>query len=173
MKIILKTISTKHNNSGEAAVLCLVKKFRAFCGLTIWKVVQIWPGQTVTCLHTISPGHIWTTLYIYSINMCIYMVYIYTYIYHIYIHIYSIYMCIYIHIHIYTYTHITSTPSYTTNYTKWLPVSDCSLNRHQAYELVRTMNENLTANKDMRSHSVHKNTNKWEITWYTHITCKR
>jgi hypothetical protein len=26
-------------------------------------VVQIWPGQTVTCLHTISPGHIWTTLY--------------------------------------------------------------------------------------------------------------
>jgi hypothetical protein len=27
-------------------------------------VVQIWSGQTVTCLHTISPGHIWTTLYI-------------------------------------------------------------------------------------------------------------
>jgi hypothetical protein len=27
-------------------------------------VVQIWPGQTVTCLHTNSPGHIWTTLYI-------------------------------------------------------------------------------------------------------------
>jgi hypothetical protein len=26
-------------------------------------VVQIWPGQTVTCLHTNSPGHIWTTLY--------------------------------------------------------------------------------------------------------------
>jgi hypothetical protein len=26
-------------------------------------VVQIWPGQTVTSLHTISPGHIWTTLY--------------------------------------------------------------------------------------------------------------
>ena len=31
----------------------------------IYKVVQIWPGQTVTCLHTISPGHIWTTLYYY------------------------------------------------------------------------------------------------------------
>jgi hypothetical protein len=31
--------------------------------LSICKVVQIWPGQTVTCLHTISPGHIWTTLY--------------------------------------------------------------------------------------------------------------
>jgi hypothetical protein len=29
-----------------------------------YKVVQIWPGQTVTCLHTISPGHIWTNLYI-------------------------------------------------------------------------------------------------------------
>ena len=30
-----------------------------------YKVVQIWPGQTVTCLHTNSPGHIWTTLYYY------------------------------------------------------------------------------------------------------------
>jgi hypothetical protein len=29
-----------------------------------YKVVQIWPGQTVTCLHTNGPGHIWTTLYI-------------------------------------------------------------------------------------------------------------
>jgi hypothetical protein len=28
-----------------------------------YKVVQIWPGQTVTCLHTNSPSHIWTTLY--------------------------------------------------------------------------------------------------------------
>jgi hypothetical protein len=27
------------------------------------RLVQIWPGQTVTCLHTNSPGHIWTTLY--------------------------------------------------------------------------------------------------------------
>jgi hypothetical protein len=27
-------------------------------------VVQIWPGQTVTCLHTNRPGHIWTTLYL-------------------------------------------------------------------------------------------------------------
>jgi hypothetical protein len=31
--------------------------------LTIYKVVQIWPEQTVTCLHTNSHGHIWTTLY--------------------------------------------------------------------------------------------------------------
>jgi hypothetical protein len=30
---------------------------------TGYKVVQIWPGQTVTCLHTNRPGHIWTTLY--------------------------------------------------------------------------------------------------------------
>jgi hypothetical protein len=29
----------------------------------MYKVVHIWPGQTVTCLHTNSPGHIWTTLY--------------------------------------------------------------------------------------------------------------
>jgi hypothetical protein len=28
------------------------------------KVVQIWPGKTVTCLHTSRPGHIWITLYI-------------------------------------------------------------------------------------------------------------
>jgi hypothetical protein len=28
-----------------------------------YKVVQIWPGQTVTCLHTYRPGHIWTALY--------------------------------------------------------------------------------------------------------------
>jgi hypothetical protein len=29
-----------------------------------YKVVQILPGQTVTCIHTNRPGHIWTTLYI-------------------------------------------------------------------------------------------------------------
>jgi hypothetical protein len=33
----------------------------------LYKVVQIWPGQTVTCLHTNSPGHIWTTLYMYRL----------------------------------------------------------------------------------------------------------
>jgi hypothetical protein len=31
-----------------------------------YKVVQIWPGQTLTSLHTNSPGHIWTTLYFWS-----------------------------------------------------------------------------------------------------------
>ena len=30
----------------------------------MYRVVQIWPGQTVTCLHTDRPGHIWTTLYV-------------------------------------------------------------------------------------------------------------
>jgi hypothetical protein len=34
------------------------------CMIWKYKVVQIWPGQTVTCLRTNSPGHIWTTLYI-------------------------------------------------------------------------------------------------------------
>jgi hypothetical protein len=33
------------------------------CFLELYKVVQIWPGQTVTCLHTNIPGHIWTSLY--------------------------------------------------------------------------------------------------------------
>jgi hypothetical protein len=36
----------------------------------MYKVVQIWPGQTVTCLHTNSPGHIWTTLYLYYPTRC-------------------------------------------------------------------------------------------------------
>jgi hypothetical protein len=34
-----------------------------WCCAFMYKVVQIWPGQTVTSLQTISPGHIWTTLY--------------------------------------------------------------------------------------------------------------
>jgi hypothetical protein len=32
-------------------------------------VVQIWPGQTVTCLHTNRPSHIWTTLYYISLSV--------------------------------------------------------------------------------------------------------
>jgi hypothetical protein len=36
-----------------------------------YKVVQIWPGQTMTCLHTISPGHIWTTLYYILLCVCV------------------------------------------------------------------------------------------------------
>jgi hypothetical protein len=42
--------------------LCRVNTYKA--REAIYKVVQIWPGQTVTCLHTNSPGHIWTTLHV-------------------------------------------------------------------------------------------------------------
>ena len=38
--------------------------------LCMYKVVQIWPGQTVTCLHTNRPGHIWTTLYFVFLMRC-------------------------------------------------------------------------------------------------------
>jgi hypothetical protein len=37
---------------------------RAQAHIQKYKVVQIWPVQTVTCLHTDRPGHIWTTLYV-------------------------------------------------------------------------------------------------------------
>jgi hypothetical protein len=33
-------------------------------GNSMYKVVQIWPGQTVTYLHPNSPSRTWTTLYI-------------------------------------------------------------------------------------------------------------
>jgi hypothetical protein len=36
----------------------------------MYKVVQIWPGQTVTCWHTNNPGHIWTTLYFIRFLCC-------------------------------------------------------------------------------------------------------
>jgi hypothetical protein len=54
------------------AMLCLVRMADVTLVLQVarisdeqrkYKVVQVWPGQTVTCLHTNSPGHIWTTLY--------------------------------------------------------------------------------------------------------------
>jgi hypothetical protein len=35
---------------------------KAYLCSSLYKVVQIWPGHTVTCLYTNSPGHIWTTL---------------------------------------------------------------------------------------------------------------
>jgi hypothetical protein len=60
--------------------------------LYIYKVVQIWPGQTVTSLHTISPGHIWTTLYNY---VCTYV---------------FVYICIHIHIYISIYGAIPNRP---------------------------------------------------------------
>jgi hypothetical protein len=43
-----------------------IRKHLLNCRLSLflYKVFQIWAGQTMTCLHTISPGHIWTTLYL-------------------------------------------------------------------------------------------------------------
>jgi hypothetical protein len=35
----------------------------------MYKVVQIWPGQTVTCLHTNRPGYIWNTFYMFLISL--------------------------------------------------------------------------------------------------------
>ena len=46
----------------KADYLCSYTKHTARLK-TFYKVVQIWPGQTVTCLHTNRPSHIWTTLY--------------------------------------------------------------------------------------------------------------
>jgi hypothetical protein len=50
----------------------------------MYKVVQIWPGQTVTCLHTNSPGHIWTTLYV-CVYVCVYV---------------CMYVCMYVCVHV-------------------------------------------------------------------------
>jgi hypothetical protein len=49
--------NNNNNNNSELRKLCAQPHG------VIYKVVQIWPGQTVTCLHTNRPGHIWTTLY--------------------------------------------------------------------------------------------------------------
>ena len=54
VRVPIKAGSTKINYTLFCACTHVLSKY---------KVVQIWPGQTVTCLHTISPGHIWTTLY--------------------------------------------------------------------------------------------------------------
>jgi hypothetical protein len=65
------------HNTSEGMVLAITWSYRlrshalrplGHLQVQIYKVVQIWPGQTVTCLHTISPGHIWTTLYIHLAN---------------------------------------------------------------------------------------------------------
>jgi hypothetical protein len=53
---------------------CKKVKFKLFLSPSMYstyKVVQIWPGQTVTCLHTNRPGHIWTTLYMANINVVV------------------------------------------------------------------------------------------------------
>ena len=47
----------------SAQISSLAPNSRTNSALNIYKVVQISPGQTVNCLHTNRPGHIWTTLY--------------------------------------------------------------------------------------------------------------
>ena len=47
----------------EEGSLYILKLIWVLIWMKKYKVVQIWPGQTVTSLHKISPGHIWTTLY--------------------------------------------------------------------------------------------------------------
>jgi hypothetical protein len=34
----------------------------------IYNVIQIWPGRSVCKQVTVCPGHIWTTLYIHTLN---------------------------------------------------------------------------------------------------------
>ena len=43
---------------------CRLCSWVSDCRNCMVKVVQIWPGLTAACLHTISPDHILTTLYI-------------------------------------------------------------------------------------------------------------
>jgi hypothetical protein len=38
--------------------------------LTLYKVVQIWPGRFVCKQVTVCPGHIWTTLYVHCLSCC-------------------------------------------------------------------------------------------------------
>jgi hypothetical protein len=55
---------TRQNKNTSAFIKQGACTVNVLCQLQVkYKVVQIWPGQTVTCLHTNSPGHIWTTLY--------------------------------------------------------------------------------------------------------------
>jgi hypothetical protein len=55
IKVLCKILSKKYTPS---------KTQCAKTDLSKYKVAEIWPGQTVTCLHTNSPGHILTTFYI-------------------------------------------------------------------------------------------------------------
>jgi hypothetical protein len=52
---------------------CFILHIWIICVLPVksvmYKVVQIRPGQTVTCLHTNNPSHIWTTLYQHKVKL--------------------------------------------------------------------------------------------------------
>jgi len=58
-----------------ASVFVLFTKyyFRGTCGMCggkeKYKLVQIWPGHMRLVYTEISPGHIWTTLYIHGFGM--------------------------------------------------------------------------------------------------------
>jgi hypothetical protein len=55
-------IALSHTRKNFHIIIC-PQTFIYVNNIIMYKVVQIWPGQTVTCLHTNSSGHIWTTLY--------------------------------------------------------------------------------------------------------------
>ena len=59
---VLTSLRTSEKSESDETLLILDND-RDLKWKWMYKVVQIWPGQTVTCLHTNSPGHIWTTLY--------------------------------------------------------------------------------------------------------------
>ena len=69
--------------------ICVCVCVYACMFVCIYKVVQIWPGLMSPDLHTNSPGHIWTTLYI-----CIY-IYMYVCV------CLCIYICVYACIYVY------------------------------------------------------------------------
>jgi hypothetical protein len=59
----------KHAHTGQYVILIAFPQQQLFHERVsvlryTYKVVQIWPGQTLTCFHTNSPGHSWPTLYI-------------------------------------------------------------------------------------------------------------
>ena len=60
--IILSGLGLVNNSHNPWGALYLLPSI--YMCVSLYKVVQIWPGQTVTCLHTNRPGHIWTTLYL-------------------------------------------------------------------------------------------------------------
>jgi hypothetical protein len=53
---------------------------------------------------------------------------------------------------------------HTTNCTKWLLVSACSLSHHRACHLSRRVGKNLTSDNAMRSHCFHKGRSSYVLT---------
>jgi hypothetical protein len=61
---LIKTLLTPQFAVTWISFLLSHRYLLTFLSFLCYKVVQIWPGQIVTSLHTIIPGHIWTTLYL-------------------------------------------------------------------------------------------------------------